>query len=236
MTAGVLSDADVLAAWEVGRAAAPVARAVAVAARAAPPGERVEDWTIGRRDGLLLDVHDSLFGGAIELVTDCPACGAALEMTLRVPDVRVGCGKAGAAHELCDPESGIHLRFRLPSSADLLAVAAVEDLAAARQALAQRCVTSAGPLPESAVAALAARIAELDPQADIDLALRCGECGERWTAPFDVADHVWRRLDARARALLAEVAALAAAFGWNEDEILGLSAARRRLYLDLVGA
>jgi hypothetical protein len=234
-----LSDGDVLAAWEAAREATPVARALAVAARAAPTGERVEDWTIGSRDGLLLDVHAAVFGRAIELLTDCPACDEVLELALSVPDVRVESGEAGVEHELSDPASGMRLRFRLPSSADLVAVAAVDDAGAARTALADRCVVGAepaGPLPESAVATLAARIAELDPQAEIDLALRCGECGHRWTAPFDVADHVWRRLDARARALVAEVAALAAAFGWSEDEILGLSPERRGLYLDLVGA
>jgi hypothetical protein len=234
MTAGGdirLSDRDVLAAWETGRGATPVERAVAVAAAAAPATERVEEWTIGRRDGLLLDVHAAVFGDAIELVTDCPACGEALELSLAAADVRVEVGDAGAEHSL-----PVGIRFRLPTSADLLAVAAVPDVGAARAALAERCVAAGGPLAESTIVALAERIAELDPQADIDLSLRCGECGERWTAPFDVADHVWRRLDARARALVAEVAALAAAFGWNEDEILGLSGERRRLYLDLVGA
>jgi hypothetical protein len=234
MTAGGdirLSDADVLAAWEAARGATPVERAVAVAGAAAPAGERVQDWSVGRRDGLLLDVHAAVFGAAIELVTDCPACGEALELSLAVDDVRLAAGDAGTEHSL---HEGV--RFRLPTSADLMAVAMIDDVGAARAALAERCVVAGGPLSESATAALAARLAELDPQAAIDLGLRCAECGERWTAPFDVADHVWRRLDARARALVAEVAALAGAFGWNEGEILGLSAERRRLYLDLVGA
>jgi hypothetical protein len=129
--------------------------------------------------------------------------------------------------------------FRLPSSADLLAIAAIDDVVEARAALADRCVISREPggvLPEVAVAALAARIAALDSQADLDLALVCGVCEHRWIAPLDVADLVWRRVDARARSLVADVAALAAAFGWTEPEILGLSAERRRVYLDLVGA
>lgn len=241
MTAGGdirLSDMDLLGAWEAGLGATPVARAVALAARAAG-SERVEEWTIGRRDALLLDVDAAVFGSALELVTDCPACGEALELTLAVDDVRSPCGEAGAEHELIDEASGVRVLFRLPSSADLFAVASVDDLAAARLALADRCVVSSEPpgaLPESVVAALAARIAELDPQADLDLALACGECGHEWTAPLDVADHVWRRLDARARSLVADVAALAAAFGWTEGEVLRLSAERRRLYLDLVGA
>jgi hypothetical protein len=231
-----LSELDVLAVWQEGAGAPAVARAVAIAARAAPHLEAVSDWSIGRRDALLLDVHAAVFGGAIELVTACPACDEALELTLAVDDVRSSHGDARAEHELVDEVSGVRVVFRLPSSADLLAVATIDDIAAARQALAERCVVGDAALPESAVAALSARVAELDPQADIQLALVCAECGHGWTVPFDVADYVWRRIDTRARTLVSEVAGLAGAFGWSEAEILGLPADRRRLYLDLVGA
>jgi hypothetical protein len=231
-----LSELDVLAVWEEGSGAPAVARAVAVAARAAPHPEAVSDWSIGRRDALLLDIHAAVFGDVIELVTACPACDEALELTVAVDDVRSPHGDAGAEHELVDEMSGVRVVFRLPSSADLLAVATIDDIVAARQALAERCVIGNAALPEGVVAALAARVAELDPQADIQLALVCAECGHGWTVPFDVADHVWRRIDTRARTLVAEVAALASAFGWTELEILGIPADRRRLYLDLVGA
>jgi hypothetical protein len=231
-----LTDADLLAAWEAGARATPLVRAVAVAARARP-AERVDEWSVGRRDALLLDVHAAAFGAVAELVTDCPACGEALELSFALDDVRSPCGDAGTEHSLV--AAGVRLSFRLPSSADLAAVAAIGDVADARAALAERCVTArepAGTLPEAVVAALGTRIAELDPQADLRLALSCGACEHRWTAPLDVADLVWRRVDARARPLVADVAALAAAFGWTESEILGLSAARRRMYLDLVGS
>lgn len=231
-----LSELDVLAVWEEGSGAPAVARAVAVAARAAPHPEAVSDWSIGRRDALLLDVHAAVFGDAIELVTACPACDEALDLTVAVDDVRSPHGDAGAEHELVDEMSGVRVVFRLPSSADLLAVATIDDIVAGRQALAERCVIGNAALPEGVVAALAARVAELDPQADIQLALVCAECGHGWTVPFDVANHVWRRIDTRARTLVAEVAALASAFGWTEAEILGIPADRRRLYLDLVGA
>ncbi len=231
-----LSELDILAVWQEGAGAPAVVRAVAVASRASSHPEAVSDWSIGRRDALLLDVHAAVFGGGIELVTACPACDEALELTVAVDDVRSPHGDAGAEHELVDEMSGVRVVFRLPSSADLLAVAPIDDIVAARQALAEHCVIGDAALPEGVVAALAARVAELDPQADIQLALVCAECGHGWTVPFDVADHVWRRIDTRARTLVAEVAALASAFGWTEAEILGIPADRRRLYLDLVGA
>ena len=90
-------------------------------------------------------------------------------------------------------------------------------------------------LPETALAELAARAAELDSQADVELALSCAECGHAWSTGFDVADYVWRTTEVRARSLLSEIAALAGAFGWTENEVLRLPAGRRRRYLDLVG-
>ncbi len=230
------SELDLLTAWAEGAGGPAVTRAVAVAARAAPHPESVSEWTIGRRDALLLEVHAAAFGDAIELVTACPACGQELELGVAVEDVRSRHGDAEAEHELVDPASGARVAFRLPSSTDLLVVTAIEDVMAARQLLAERCVLGDVALPESTVAALTARVAELDPQADIRLALVCAECGHGWTVPFDVAEHVWRRIDAAAHVLVAEVAALAAAFGWSETEILDLPADRRRLYLDLVAA
>jgi hypothetical protein len=43
-------------------------------------------------------------------------------------------------------------------------------------------------------------------------------------------------MDARARALLAEVHSLARAYGWTEPEILALSPQRRAAYLEMAGA
>jgi hypothetical protein len=55
-------------------------------------------------------------------------------------------------------------------------------------------------------------------------------------ATFDAGSLLWEEIDARARALLAEVHQLAAAYGWSEGQILALSDRRRAVYLDLVGA
>jgi hypothetical protein len=238
-----LPAAAVLGAWEAGEAASPVERALAVAERAAPDGEHVAEWSIGRRDALLLDVHDATFGGEIVLVTACPACAEALELAFGAAQIRSPWGAADAVNEL--QAGGVRLTFRLPVSADLLAVADLADAHTARCALVERCVLDArrdgtpvpaGDLPEETVRALAARAARLDPQADIELSLSCAECGHGWSTTFDVAGHVWGVLAARARSLLAEVAALAAAFGWTEHEVLRLPEGRRRRYLDLAGA
>ena len=50
---------------------------------------------------------------------------------------------------------------------------------------------------------------------------------------LDVGAHVWTEVDAAARRMMGEVAAIAAAFGWTEAAILAMSDARRRAYLEL---
>lgn len=231
-----VSDADLLLAWEQGDSASPVERAVVVAACAAATDESVAEWTVGRRDAVLLDLHIAAFGDELELVVACPACAETLELTLDAAELRSPWGEASAEYSL--EADGERIAFRLPTSADVLAVLDAPDVDAARRALAERCILGTTPdaLSDALIETLASRAAELDPQADIRLALVCVECGHAWKTTFDVAGHVWREVAGRARALEAEIVALAAAFGWSEREILALPRRRRRRYLDLAGA
>ncbi|KFG69600.1 hypothetical protein, partial [Microvirga sp. BSC39] len=54
-----------------------------------------------------------------------------------------------------------------------------------------------------------------------------------WTAGFDIGAHFWTEVEADARRLLSEVAALAERFGWSEEALLTMPASRRRAYLEL---
>jgi len=109
--------------------------------------------------------------------------------------------------------------------------------------IAKRCIISAsengavldlGELPDEVFAQLAARLAEQEPGAELLLDLTCGPCGHRWQPLLDVGAFLWAEIDVLARRLLHEVHVLARAYGWRETEIMAMSAARRRLYLDLV--
>jgi hypothetical protein len=50
---------------------------------------------------------------------------------------------------------------------------------------------------------------------------------------FDPGAELWRELDRAADDLLADVAALARAYGWTQAEALGLSPVRRARYMAL---
>jgi catechol 2,3-dioxygenase-like lactoylglutathione lyase family enzyme len=242
-----LSDEALLSAWEDAAAETPAGRALAVVARTAATAgcAEVDAWTVGRRDGRLLDVHEETFGPEIAAVTACPGCAESLELEFRVSDVRAGWDDDGGEPlELVDDDTGHRVVFRVPTAGDVAAAAVRDDAAGARTALLERCVVAAdrngepvapADLPDGVVAAMGALMVERDPQAQVELSLVCAACGHAWAAAFDVADFVWRRLEARARELLAEIATLAAAFAWSEREILALSRERRRLYLDMVG-
>ncbi|HXI74354.1 MAG TPA: hypothetical protein VNG94_02120, partial [Pyrinomonadaceae bacterium] len=82
--------------------------------------------------------------------------------------------------------------------------------------------------------AVAKRMAEADPQADLRLDLSCPACGHRWQALFDIDSFFWSEINAWAQRVLTEVHALASAYGWRERDILDLSPRRRQFYLGLV--
>ena len=72
-----------------------------------------------------------------------------------------------------------------------------------------------------------------DPQAEIELDMRCPACERSFTALFDAATFVTRELEDRAAHVLREVHALALTYHWSEAEILRMPAQRRARYLEL---
>jgi hypothetical protein len=242
-----LSADDVVRIWELGSGRSPLERAL-VLLRAAQPErswDELADLPLGARQARLLRLRADTVGSRIAGRAACPACGDDLELEL---DSALLAGLPEPASEPIEVAGpGYRLRARLPTSRDLLAVASsARDVPSARRLLAERCVLDAddgagapldpGGLPSEAVAALAEALAAADPRAEALLDLTCPGCGHGWQVTLDVAELFWRELSALAERLLREVHALAGAYGWPESEILALSPARRRAYLELVGA
>jgi hypothetical protein len=150
-----------------------------------------------------------------------------------------------APAEIHTIQDGEHsLSFRLPDSTDLYAASACASVDEARRTIFQRCVSAVEPgerttheskTPETLLERFAAQVAELDPAAEISLSLSCPACSSGWELGLDIVNFFWREIQAGARRLLLEVDALARAYGWGESEILGMSSARRQLYLEMVG-
>ena len=199
--------------------------------------------SIGERDRRLLTLRQLTFGSQLASVANCTQCGETLEWTVETTDL--------VMQSPAEPPAGLsvdvddyRVRFRLPNTLDLavLANANWADAAAARQRLLENCIldaeqkgeeVSAGALPVSVTTAIVKRMAEADPQADLQVDLSCPACGEEWRAQFDIESFFWSEMCSWAQRILSEVHRLARAYGWSETEILGLSPWRRQFYLSL---
>jgi hypothetical protein len=241
-----LSATELLGVWERGLTQAPVQRALELLAAASveTPRDSLAGLSIGRRDASLLTLRERTFGPRMASLVVCPHCGQQLELTFNVDDVRAG-SPAEPAPEIAMTISSYEVQFRLPNSADVAAVAERPDSSEKRQLLFERCLlaarcngeaTTPNRLPADVIDAVAERMAQTDPQADVQLGISCPSCGHRWRAALDVVSFFWSEIDAWAHRVLREVHTLASAYGWHESEILALSPWRRQLYLEMVGA
>lgn len=253
-----LDAVELLAVWEQACTRSPVERALALVAAASPetPPDELAALPIGRRDAALLLLRAWTFGPEITATAECPSCGERVELSTAVGELLVpeppNAPDFGAPAEPIEVSAGgCSLTLRLPDSRDLLSLSATAgDPGELRQQLFRRTVLAAraggkrldpqqldlGKLAPEVVEAAMARLAEADPQADVELSLTCPGCGHGWLAGFDITTFFWREIEAWALRTLREVHVLASAYGWAEREILALSAWRRSAYLQLVGA
>lgn len=244
-----LSASELLDAWERGAPLRPVERALALLASARPdlPPATLAEITLGRRDDQLLSLREATFGSRMTALASCPGCEEELELDFEVSDIRPRTSTADDAGipAVLSVEAGEYdVRCRLPTSADLAAVATTSDAQGrgdARRALLDRIVLDVrrngapvAGLPVDLEPALVGAMLDADPAADIAVALCCPDCGEEWEAWIDVAAYLWAEVEAGARRLAAEVHVLASAYGWREPDILALTPWRRRLYMDMV--
>lgn len=238
-----LSDSELLDVWERALEQPPLERAVTLlAAATGRHAGALAQLSIGERDALLLDLREQLFGTQLSSVAKCPACGEPLEMSFQLAQLRVASPEAKPPGSFSLNVAGYEVSFRLPNSLDLAALASVEDVAAARRVLFERCLLAAqrgdeaqpaGALPSEVVDAIVERMGQADAQGDMQFALKCPDCAHEWLEAFDIASFLWTELNVWAQRTLREVHTLARAYGWREPDILSLSPQRRRFYLSM---
>jgi hypothetical protein len=234
---------EALGVWERAAGQGQAERGLALfgLARADAAPDTLADVSIGGRDTALLALREAMFGSRVEGCADCPRCGETMEMNFSTADLRAQ----------TPPDASLVLKIghyvvtlRPVTSRDLLALTRSRTGDPERYLL-SRCVLSASDgtepadtatLPAAVMDAAAQALADADPQADIKLSIACAACGHAWQAPFDILSYLWTELDAWARRTLREIHVLARAYGWRESDILALSPARRKLYLDMVAS
>jgi len=238
-----LTASELLTVWERGRSQPSYRQALLMLSVAFPErtAEDLASMSVGRRDTLLLSLRERLFGQRLESITDCPSCGEKLDLCFNIFDIRL-------ESEDEDPQlslklGGYEIGFKLPDSNDLTAIAAGTDYGQGREILLDRCLTEVrldgknqpvSTLPEEVVDTVIKRMADADPQADVQLSLDCPTCRHHWLAIFDIVSFLWREIDSLAKRILGEAHILARSYGWREADILAMSALRRQLYIEML--
>jgi hypothetical protein len=241
----LLTATDAIRIWESSQGQPPVEKIISVLA-AASPNERRDELarlTLGQSNRRLLELRKLIFGSHLNASSTCSNCGARFEFDLST-DLFQRTTEAQALESEFDLNSDQYsVRFRLLNLEDLNFAGEAGSVDAARQRLLERSilkadharqVVSAEQLPEQVISALAARMAECDPEAELLMDVACPSCGFEFELPFDISAFFCVEMDAEAQRLLREVHALARGYGWHEADILEMTAPRRQFYLDML--
>jgi hypothetical protein len=195
---------------------------------------------VGDREALMLHLRQITFGDKLEPMVRCPKaeCGQRMDVSLRTSDLLVP-PAPDAVPEYIErdlPGLGV-VRFRLPCGHDQEAVAALarSNPAAAARMLLGRCVDHpVDELPPGAFEVIGGWMADLDPQAEIRLDLRCPDCGHVFSSIFDAGAYLFEETAMRSRDLYRQVHVLASRYHWSETEILAMTPPKRQRYIDLL--
>lgn len=207
----------ILELYEQGVAARPAERA-ALLCEASGGDVAAAVLSLGDVDRRIWALQRRLFDGPMEATATCAECGAELEFELPAEfdlPPRPGSDSVEVSH------GGAVYVVRMPRLGDL-----------GTGQLAVRALCTDAPWDDTAfVMAVETELEVADPGLRVSIALACHACAHTQTQVLDIAGFLWSSIEQAARRLVRDTARLAAAFGWSEDEILGMTARRRALYL-----
>lgn len=208
--------------WEALASADPPVRGarLLVAAGVATDQEAALDLPLARASELALHELRTRCGPTLDTVVACHGCGTPLDVPL---DLDAALDSVTPTPP--EPAAVAGRSLRAPTTRDVVDALADPDPATA---LRTRCLGHDPGAAEETTWEQLAGAAALAARVD------CPACGARFTADVDVVALLTDHLADQARVLLADVAELAAAYGWSEADILALPAPRRRAYLELV--
>jgi len=250
-----LSASNLLEIWERGLGRSPVEQALIILGAVFPQAawEALTRLTIAQRDTALFHLRELTFGAQVKGLAECPACHERLELAFSADDLRsmdllpepdFSLPDAPAAVTLFRAK-GYEVGFRLPTSADLLNIARLADEEQARLRLLEACIVSARhrkqvvsieELPPGLVPDVIEQIGQAAALANLTISATCPACSHQWEIVFDIVSYFWSEINAWAMRMMREIHVLASTYGWNEADILSMSAWRRQRYLELIGA
>lgn len=244
-----LSGERLLLAWEQGSRADDLRRPLVLLSIALLDRDsgQLAAITISERNALLLRVHEATFGPELNVFGVCPDCGARLEFAVSVAALAARLDSQPPADAISWERHGQRYRLRPVTTDDLVACLDVAEVSAVQHLLLSRCLeVSPADMPGQSAAALPSappadsevlrRFEELHAAAELTCALECPGCSDSQVLDLDLARFVWAEIRTAARRLIADIHDLASAYGWSEQSIASMSAARRGAYLELIGA
>lgn len=200
------------------------------------------DWSalpLGDVDVALLELRKLLLGDHLRTAVRCTSatCGALFDVSFRVSDyVSHHAPRKGRVVGAGDPGwfrlDGSEVAFRLPTVADVLAVA---NEGKPERVLAERCIRPSA-IARGARKRVEAAMQKMAPSLFDELDCSCHECGAPVPMAFDPVGWVLEELARRAAHVYEEVHLLARAYHWSEQEILALPHQRRARYAELAYA
>jgi hypothetical protein len=238
-----ISPFNLLSAWETGLFQSPAERGLTLLSLIKPQS-RPDDLArlpMGSRDCLLLGLRERLFGPHFLGLIPCPECEETLEISFQTGDVLLNPAlEPKETHSLS--VRGYDILFRPPTSLDLIRSGGL-DVESLKGNLIELCIEVAhegqalkpDQIPGDILDMVIKAMADCDPQADVQLELKCPFCGCEKLVIFDILHFLWTEIEAWAQRTLEEIHLLALAYGWSEADILAMSPLRRQAYLELVG-
>jgi hypothetical protein len=233
-----LTNFDLLTIWDRGGRLHPLDRGLLMLSAALPevPSDSLSDWTLGKRNRALAELHSCCFGRSLVGWLACGRCGEKMEFEMDSRELAAP-GDVGEASETATIEVKGR-SFRLPTSRDLAFLAADGDSGSAPVRLLERCQVDTSGKPDEwaneEIEEVGREMAQADPMAEIRISSRCPACAHESSETLDLAAFLWEEIEGHAKRLLFEVHAIASAYGWSEQEILSLSDSRRSLYMGMV--
>lgn len=244
---------DLLNIWERSLGNTPVEQALIILDTAFPHvgWETLTKLTITQRDSALFHLRELSFGSRFNALAICAACGERLELVFDANELRA----AGLFTSLdfslpVEPFPSYHIqgyeiRFRLPTSLDVLKATALHENEQAHRYLLEACILSVrrrkrdvplADLPPGMAQAIIAQIGQAAALANLTITAQCPACNHEWEVVFDIVSYFGREINAWAMRMMYEIHLLASTYGWREADILAMSAWRRQRYLELIGA
>jgi hypothetical protein len=206
--------------------------------------QQVHATDIARRLQWLLTLCRCSGIDKIELQAPCPSCGT--DMSLELDLAQLARPQPSPEFD-CEPEPGVRLRLRVPTGRDQSCWAAagradpgqlLADLVVSLEK--EETATAVGdfarqaPLPDRWLPTIEEALEAADPLTAMSIQTSCPACHHALELPVDLEQSLLHRLMAEQARVLSDIHRLASTYHWSEQQILALSPARRRFYLDRI--